>query len=83
MVSLPVLNLNTIQQFLEKRVTNTGTIVYQWYIDGVVVDGTFDEQTISGSQTSELTVTNLNPVDNGKTAVLYIVCPIYINHQLQ
>ena len=56
-----------------ERVTNTGTVEYQWYIDGVAaVDGTFDEQTISGSKTSELTVTNLlNPVDNGKTAVLY------------
>lgn len=56
-----------------ERVTNTGNVEYQWYIDGVVaVDGTVGDQEISGSQTSELTVTNLtNPADNGRTAVLY------------
>ena len=52
-----------------ERVTNTGSVAYQWYIDGVIaVDGT----DISGAQTSEITISNLtNPDDNGKTAVLY------------
>ena len=52
-----------------ERVTNTGTLEYQWYIDGVAaVDGT----NISGAGTSELTISNLtNPVDNGKSVVLY------------
>ena len=52
-----------------ERVTNTGTVEYQWYIDGVAaVDGT----NISGAGTSEITISNLtNPVDNGKSVVLY------------
>jgi hypothetical protein len=52
-----------------ERVTNTGSIEYQWYIDGALaVDGT----NISGAGTSELTLSNLtNPVDNGKSVVLY------------
>lgn len=52
-----------------ERVTNTGTVEYQWYIDGVAaVDGT----NISGAGTSELTISNLtNPIDNGKSVVLY------------
>ena len=52
-----------------ERVTNTGTLEYQWYIDGVAaVDGT----NISGAGTSEITISNLtNPVDNGKSVVLY------------
>ena len=52
-----------------ERVTNTGSVAYQWYIDGAIaVDGT----DISGAQTSEITISNLtNPDDNGKTAVLY------------
>ena len=52
-----------------ERVTNTGTVEYQWYIDGVAaVDGT----DISGAETSEITISNLtNPVDNGKSVVLY------------
>lgn len=53
-----------------ERVTNTGNIEYQWYIDDVIAvdDGT----NISGAGTSELTLSNLtNPDDNGKTAVLY------------
>lgn len=56
-----------------ERVTNTGNVEYQWYINDVIaVDGTYGDQEISGSQTSELTVTNLtNPADSGKTAVLY------------
>ena len=52
-----------------ERVTNTGSVEYQWYIDGVAaVDGT----DISGGQTSEITISNLtNPDDNGKTVVMY------------
>jgi len=52
-----------------ERVTNTGNVEYQWYIDGVAaVDGT----NISGAGTSELTLSNLtNPDDNGKSVVLY------------
>ena len=52
-----------------ERVTNTGTVQYQWYIDGVAaVDGT----NISGAGTSEITISNLtNPIDNGKSVVLY------------
>ena len=52
-----------------ERVTNTGNLEYQWYIDGVAaVDGT----NISGAGTSEITISNLtNPDDNGKSVVLY------------
>ena len=52
-----------------ERVTNTGTLEYQWYIDGVAaVDGT----NISGAGTSEITISNLtNPDDDGKSVVLY------------
>ena len=52
-----------------EKVTNTGSIEYQWYIDGALaVDGT----NISGAGTSELTLSNLtNPVDDGKSVVLY------------
>lgn len=52
-----------------ERVTNTGSIEYQWYIDGsLAVDG----NNISGAGTSEITISNLtNPVDNGKSVVLY------------
>ena len=52
-----------------ERVTNTGEIKYQWYIDGVAaVD---DTDRISGSQTNEITISNLvSPTDNGKSVVL-------------
>ena len=48
--------------------TNTGTISYQWYRDGVALqDGT----NISGSGTTTLTLSNLsNPGDTGKSFVL-------------
>ena len=52
-----------------ERVTNTGTIGYQWYIDGVAAVDTADK--ISGAQTNELTLSNLvNPTDNGKKVFL-------------
>ena len=52
-----------------ERVTNTGEIKYQWYIDGVAAVDTTDR--ISGSQTNEITISNLvSPTDNGKSVVL-------------
>ena len=52
-----------------ERVTNTGEIKYQWYIDGVAAVDATDR--ISGSQTNEITISNLvSPTDNGKSVVL-------------
>ena len=52
-----------------ERVTNTGEIKYQWYIDGVAAEDATDR--ISGSQTNEITISNLvSPTDNGKSVVL-------------
>ena len=52
-----------------ERVTNTGQIKYQWYIDGVAAEDATDR--ISGSQTNEITISNLvSPTDNGKSVVL-------------
>ena len=55
-----------------ERVTNTGTIGYQWYIDGVAAVDTTDK--ISGAQTNELTLSNLvSPTDNAKSIFLRAV----------
>ena len=52
-----------------ERVTNTGEIKYQWYIDGVAAEDATDR--ISGSQTNQITISNLvSPTDNGKSVVL-------------
>ena len=52
-----------------ERVTDTGEIKYQWYIDGVAAVDATDR--ISGSQTNEITISNLvSPTDNGKSVVL-------------
>ena len=52
-----------------ERVTDTGEIKYQWYIDGVAAEDVTDR--ISGSQTNEITISNLvSPSDNGKSVVL-------------
>ena len=52
-----------------ERVTDTGEIKYQWYIDGVAAEDVTDR--ISGSQTNEITISNLvNSADNGKSVVL-------------
>ena len=52
-----------------ERVTNTGNIEYQWYIGGVAAEDVTDK--ISGSQTNELTLSNLsNPTDTGKSLFL-------------
>jgi hypothetical protein len=52
-----------------ERVTNTGEIEYQWYIDGTAAVDTTDK--ISGSQTNELTLSNLsNPTETGRSIVL-------------
>lgn len=52
-----------------ERVTNTGAIAYQWYIDGVAAEDISGK--ISGSNTNVLTLSNLvSPTDNGKTAFL-------------
>lgn len=48
--------------------TNTGTISYQWYKDGVALE---DGTNVSGAGTTELTLSNLsNPADTGKSFVL-------------
>lgn len=50
-------------------VTNTGSISYQWYIEGIAAEDISGK--ISGSQTNELTLSNLsNPADTGKSFVL-------------
>ena len=52
-----------------ERVTNTGEIKYQWYIDGVAAEDATDR--ISGSQTNEITISNLvSPTDNAKSVFL-------------
>ena len=52
-----------------ERVTNTGEIKYQWYIDGVAAVDATDR--ISGSQTNEITISNLvSPTDNFKSVFL-------------
>ena len=52
-----------------ERVTNTGQIKYQWYIDGVAAVDATDR--ISGSQTNEITISNLeSPTDNAKSVFL-------------
>ena len=52
-----------------ERVTNTGQIKYQWYIDGVAAEDVTDR--ISGSQTNEITISNLvSPTDNAKSVFL-------------
>tara|TARA_R100001510_G_C7650700_1_gene208232 strand:- start:1051 stop:2790 length:1740 start_codon:yes stop_codon:yes gene_type:complete len=55
-----------------ERVTNTGAIAYQWYIDGVAAEDISGK--ISGAQTNELTLSNLvSPADNGKKVFLRAV----------
>ena len=52
-----------------ERVTNTGEIKYQWYIDGVAAVDATDR--ISGSQTNEITISNLvSPTANTKSVFL-------------
>jgi len=52
-----------------ERVTNTGEIKYQWYIDGVAAQDVTDR--ISGSQTNEITISNLvSPTDNARSVFL-------------
>ncbi len=52
-----------------ERVTNTGAIEYQWYIEGIAAEDVSGK--ISGSQTNELTLSNLvSPTDNGKSVFL-------------
>ena len=49
-----------------ERVTNTGEIEYQWYIAGIAAEDVADK--ISGSQTNELTLSNLsNPTETGRS----------------
>jgi probable HAF family extracellular repeat protein len=47
-------------------------VAFQWYVNGVAVsDGTLvDGSTISGSSTSTLTLTNLQPGENGETVTV-------------
>ena len=52
-----------------ERVTNTGEIVYQWYIDGIAAEDISGK--ISGSQTNEITIQDLqNPSETGKEVFL-------------
>jgi len=52
-----------------ERVTNTGDIAYQWYIEGIAAQDISGK--ISGSQTNSLTLTNLsNPTDTNRSIVL-------------
>ena len=52
-----------------ERVTNTGNIEYQWYIDGTAAEDVTDK--ISGSTTNELTLSNLsNPTETGRSIFL-------------
>ena len=51
------------------RVTNTGEIEYQWYVDNVAVQDI--PNSISGSQTNQITLSNLSsPEDDGKVIFL-------------
>ena len=48
--------------------TNTGSISYQWYLDGAALN---DGSGVSGSGTNELTLSNLSsPTDSGKSLFL-------------
>ena len=52
-----------------ERVTNTGAIEYQWYIEGIAAEDVTDK--ISGSQTNVLTLSNLsNPSETGRSIFL-------------
>ena len=52
-----------------ERVTNTGDVEYQWYIEGIAAQDISGK--ISGSQTNSLTLTNLsNPTDTNKSIFL-------------
>ena len=52
-----------------ERVTNTGDIEYQWYIEGIAAEDVTDK--ISGSTTNELTLSNLsNPTETGRSIFL-------------
>lgn len=52
-----------------ERVTNTGDIAYQWYIEGIAAEDVTDK--ISGSSTNELTLSNLsNPTETGRSIFL-------------
>ena len=52
-----------------ERVTNTGDIEYQWYIDGIAAEDVSGK--ISGSQTNEITIQDLqNPSETGKSIFL-------------
>ena len=52
-----------------ERVTNTGEIAYQWYIDGIAAEDVSGK--ISGSQTNEITIQDLqNPSETGKSIFL-------------
>ena len=52
-----------------ERVTNTGEIAYQWYIDGIAAQDVSGK--ISGSQTNEITIQDLqNPSETGKEVFL-------------
>ena len=52
-----------------ERVTNTGQIKYQWYINGAASTDITDS--ISGSQTNSITLSNLdNTIDDGKSIYL-------------
>ena len=52
-----------------ERVTNTGEIAYQWYIDGIAAQDVSGK--ISGSQTNEITIQDLqNPSETGKSVFL-------------
>ena len=51
------------------RVTNTGEIEYQWYVDNVAVQDI--PNSISGSQTNQITLSNLSSIgDGGKVVFL-------------
>ena len=52
-----------------ERVTNTGDIEYQWYIDGIAAEDVSGK--ISGSQTNEITIQDLqNPSETGQSIFL-------------
>jgi hypothetical protein len=52
-----------------ERVTNTGDIEYQWYINGIAAEDVSGK--ISGSQTNEITIQDLqNPSETGQSIFL-------------
>ena len=52
-----------------ERVTNTGEIAYQWYINGIAAEDVSGK--ISGSQTNEITIQDLqNPSETGQSIFL-------------